>query len=860
MKTLVRWLSSAVGRRPWTVFIAVVVVTVGLGAFVPQIVQDQGNTGFAPDAEELVANDTISHLFGDGASSSVLQIIVSADGGDVFTADGLKVVQDVESAIAASDLAPLLVSDPAQPPIVTFMLPVESAITQGGAAAPASDADLKQLYLGSLGELPPDVAGVASQLVSADKDLAAPSASRGLILVFVNAPSFDDTTDTPAFDPANEFQDFSDLEKQVTDGLAQLDLPAGYTIQPFSFELLFGTGDEFQAEIGRLFGMAAGIIVLILLFVYWVQGRRGTRFAGVRRTFADMLLTMAAILMAITWMQGIGVIMGPKYLGWIGDFGPMSQIVPILLIGLGVDYAIHVTIRYREEVGHGTPVVDSMRTSIHTVGVALVLATVTTAVGFLTNLVSPIPALKDFGILAAVGIASSFLIVMTFVAAFRVLLDRRAEASGRLPVGDLGATKDRVLPKIIGRASVLAERFAWPTVIAAAILGAAGFVGVLHLEAKFSVTDFVPRPNPLLGTYDLLTTEFSGGFGETTKVLVEGDVATPAAHNAMVAMLHDLADVPDVFAVAGMADADSPLSLIAGLTDPQNPAYSQSVADAAAAAGLSADGTVTAGADVAALYDAVAAAAPGVTHGVLHQGTDGGYDAMLISVTTQAGEARAHALAAEFKQAVQPFDAAGLHAVATSDLIINDVVISAMSNSQLSSLVLAVVAAALLLVINFWVEARRPFLGLITILPVALVMLWAFGLFPVLGLAFGPVTATVSALAIGIGVPYMIHITHRFQEDRVRFETAEAAIRSTTTNTGGALAGSAFTTVAGFGILMTASLVPFQQLGLVTGYTILLALVGAILVLPSMLVLWDRWHRRRGEQPVDAEALRRAFE
>ena len=118
-----------------------------------------------------------------------------------------------------------------------------------------------------------------------------------------------------------------------------------------------------------------------------------------------------------------------------------------------------------------------------------------------------------------------------------------------------------------------------------------------------------------------------------------------------------------------------------------------------------------------------------------------------------------------------------------------------------------------------------------------------------------PVTATVSALAIGIGVPYMIHITHRFQEDRIRFDTAEEAIRSTTTNTGGALAGSAFTTVAGFGILMTASLVPFQQLGLVTAYTILLALVGAVIVLPSMLVLWDRWHRARGDQPVDQEEV-----
>lgn len=80
-------------------------------------------------------------------------------------------------------------------------------------------------------------------------------------------------------------------------------------------------------------------------------------------------------------------------------------------------------------------------------------------------------------------------------------------------------------------------------------------------------------------------------------------------------------------------------------------------------------------------------------------------------------------------------------------------------------------------------------------------------------------------------------------------------MKSTLTHTGGALAGSAFTTVAGFGILVTSSLKPFQQLGLVTGYAIGGALLAAIFVLPSLLVLWDRWHRRRGDETFAHAAL-----
>ena len=85
----------------------------------------------------------------------------------------------------------------------------------------------------------------------------------------------------------------------------------------------------------------------------------------------------------------------------------------------------------------------------------------------------------------------------------------------------------------------------------------------------------------------------------------------------------------------------------------------------------------------------------------------------------------------------------------------------------------------------------------------------------------------------------------------MRFDNTEEAIRSTTTHTGGALAGSAFTTAAGFGILMTSTLKPFQQLGEVTFWAIVFALVASVLVLPSMLVLWDRWHERRGDEAID---------
>ena len=145
-------------------------------------------------------------------------------------------------------------------------------------------------------------------------------------------------------------------------------------------------------------------------------------------------------------------------------------------------------------------------------------------------------------------------------------------------------------------------------------------------------------------------------------------------------------------------------------------------------------------------------------------------------------------------------------------------------------------------------------------LPVGLVVLLTFGMMALRGIPFGPVTATISALAVGIGVPFTIHIPHRFLEDRVRLDSTEDAVASTTRHTGAALAGSAFTTMAGFGSLVTSNLTPFRQFGEVTFWAILFALLGSLVLLPSMLVIWDRYHRRRGDELLDTGAVEAALD
>jgi uncharacterized protein len=627
-------------------------------------------------------------------------------------------------------------------------------------------------------------------------------------------------------------------------GIAGMLLALAALIVPSLARVLPDTLPSSLADIdtGSVLGIAA--LVYLVIFGLWTFGSPRV----LRRTTANTFITMLAILLAITWMNGYG---GLRF----GAASPMAQVLPILLIGLGVDYAIHMNSRYQTELARGASVHAGIGIAIRTVGIALVLATITTAVGFLTNVTNQIPALREFGELAAFGIVASFLLMLTVVPAIRELLDRGGERRGTLDPETLRGVEGRALPQLIGRAAVLPRRAAVAAVIASLVLAGVGAFGVTRLETRFSILDFVPTTSPVRGTFDTLLDDFGGGFGETTQLLIEGDVATPEAYNAMVRTTSNLADTENVLLFDEAPVVQSPMSLVASLATSESPTFDPGVGAAASAAGISAeDPTVDPDADVRALYDALFAAAPAQAAGVLADG-DAAYSAALLTVQTQAGEAGATDLREAVAADLEPVTAAGLDAIATSDEIINDVIINTLRDSQVSSLMLTLAAALLLLVVNFWVESRRPMLGVITTIPVVLVVLLSFTLMAAFGIAFGPITATISALAIGIGIPYMIHITHRYLEERVRNPDDDEAIGKTLVHTGGALAGSAATTMAGFGILVVSTTIPFRQFGFVTAYTIGLALLAAVLILPSYLVLWDRWHRRRGEDPVDREAL-----
>jgi hypothetical protein len=865
MASFVRGLTGLARKAPALTIVVVLLLTGVLGFFAGQAEQDQSQESFSPDNPALTASEFAQRTF-QGSTSTIVQIVVEAgEGQDVVSPEGLATAQAVRDGILAGVPAEQL-SAAQGSPVITWLLPVEQSVASGEVPeeALATDDGVGQVYTDALEQLPPEAVGITEGLVAVDEGVAPVDATAALALVFLDSDVI--TAGIEGTDAQTVA--LVDAVQGIVDVVAEIDAPL--ETSAFAFELFFVQDDSFTTEISRLFGTAALIIVVILLLVYLFPPKGDTsRLKALRRAAADTGLTLFVIFASIGWMQGIGTLLGPDYLGVIGAFSPVTQIIPILLIGLGVDYAIHVTSRYREELADGASVDRAVERASTTVGVALLLATMTTVLGFGTNVVNPVPAIADFGILAGVGIAVAFLLMLTFLPAVRILLDRRAEAAGTLPREALGGSSEGRLSRITESTAVLGERFAWSVVVLTLAFGALGGYGLTQLSTEFSFADFVPADNPVRETFLTIEDEFTGGFGEQTQVVIDGDVATVDVHNGTVAATTALAGVDGVLTVGENAAADSVVSRIgqqlqlAQLAESPDPAAAlppgqpvppaEALAAAGAfaqtvtAAGLQPDLTVADGTDVGAVYDALLEVDPAAA-AVIGVG-DAGYVGSQVVVQTQSGAVGALVLADGIRDAFDEVAQAGPAVTPTGNQIITDAIINDLSSSQISSLGLTLVAALVLLVLVFGIRDRRPMLGAITLFPVFLVVLWVFGMMAATGIPFGPVTSTISGLAIGIGVPFTIHITNRFVEDLETEGDVDRALRSTLRHTGGALAGSAFTTAAGFIILVSSSLVPFQQLGLVVAYAILFSLIAAILVLPSLLAIWAR-RTGTGQPPV----------
>ena len=811
MSRLLDGLSWLFTVRPVMTLVALLVITVVLGAGITQMADPADNTVFLPeDSDVTEATDTIETLFGSSQDAISVTLLFR---GDALTPDGLaQIHQVVGSATTDSVVTPFLVPNGVISPTFLFAQALETT----------DFASLSQEQIdGAAAQLP------LGRLIGADDD--------GTTVAIANIRLFED---------GDQDGDKVDDEEALVDAQLQVRDIAVDTSGPLDGS---GLSEATTAEeTDRATGTEMTIIMIVALAVI------GVLLLAFTRSLLDLGLSLLGLILTIVWVIGAQGWMGPNGLGLIGAPNTMTTMVPVMLIGLVVDYAIQTIGLYRESRADGNGARKAARIGLRSVLLPLSLAAVTTVVSFLTNVSSPIPANGDFGIVAAVGVVAGLIVMLALLSSARALIDGRREASGKLgEAKTVSGAIPGVGSAVEALGGLLARRPA-PFLVGIGVITVILGIAATDINTEFNSRDFLPRGGDGIRDVETLDAAF-GGSTDAVQVVVEAELTNDRTIRNILdfGMAFD-DDLRRPEGVVGGISSSFGLLLNDWLTDDGTPddkydAELVAMTEAADQFRLNPD-------DVQAIIDRVEVLDSIAFRQVLHDDTDG-VDTLLIRFDALTGD--------QERTGRMVDDIEGLwfgddeEVTASSGEIIGLEVVGAMTDSQTAAIATTVIAAMVILTLFFWISDGRPELGFVAVFPIVMVLACVLGTMSLAGIPYNVITALITALSIGIGVDYTIHIIHRYEEEFHHSKDPEQAARVTLGTTGSALLGSALTTALGFGVLVFSSLTPFQQFGLVTAITIAYALIAAIVVVPPTMILWGAYqnHRLRSAAQRAAEVL-----
>ena len=133
----------------------------------------------------------------------------------------------------------------------------------------------------------------------------------------------------------------------------------------------------------------------------------------------------------------------------IGYLTLLSIVFAAMLVGLGIDFGIHFTARYQEELERDGSSGDAIGRTIETTGLAIVVGGVTTAAAFYMTLFVDFKGLRELGFIAGSGVLICLFSMITLLPALLTLLDsRQGKAPGPIRVPFLELSASRPLPVI----------------------------------------------------------------------------------------------------------------------------------------------------------------------------------------------------------------------------------------------------------------------------------------------------------------------------------------------------------------------------------------------------------------------------
>ena len=545
--------------------------------------------------------------------------------------------------------------------------------------------------------------------------------------------------------------------------------------------------EKIKSELIYFIGLSILLTIVILFLTY--------------RSFWGIWVPMTGVLTGLIWAVGFMGITGK-------DIDLLIELLPPIMFVVGTSDVIHLITKYIQELKKGLDRREAMRVTISEIGAAIFLTSLTTAIGFASLFISPLPPVKEFGLFAAAGVLFAWAISVILVPNVLLTIPKERLIKSR-GVGNI-VFWDKLLMATY-RFTKNKAKWIW---VGFVVFISISIWGVSQISFNSYLLDDISPQDPTRQSMAFFEDNFYG-----MRPFEMSVTAKNGKEITDLEILRDLDKIEDfVRGQTRMSPALSPSSFIKNA----NRLYkggrdrfyrlpsSQEKVDELLAFGIVSGGTGLIGQilDSTRTQGRISARMPDV-------GTDS-------SIVIQA---RLHDFIAR-ECNTDNFD---YHLTGTA--ILTELNVQYLRESLFSGLILAFLLIAVIM--GFLFRSWRMLL--IGVFPNMIPLLFTAGVMGFAGISLKASTSIIFLVAFGIAVDDTIHFLSRLRLELRAGRSLEGAIQETLMGTGKALVLTTLVLLAGFILLLSSDFGGTYIVGLFTGVTLLVALISDLLLLPVLV-------------------------
>lgn len=589
--------------------------------------------------------------------------------------------------------------------------------------------------------------------------------------------SEDETSTLIIFNLDNN-SDVNAIAKNVIQKTEELNLPEKlyYIGSPM---LLTYISDLMRDDLTNLLPLAFLVIAFILFLSF--------------RSISGVLLPLLIAIIAIVWSLGSMAFLDIK-------MSMISNNIPIILLAIGSAYTIHVINRINKV--SQSKEADVIATALAFVLIPLILAALTTIIGFVSFIFGAyLNMIVDFGIFTALGTLFASLLSIFFVPAILEVVNYKGKKN--IKQKEHSYITNYFLKPI----NALLIKRPKTILIFWMVLIAISIVGMSSIKRSVDIQEYFKKNNPTRLAEKIMIEKFGG----TKPIFVhfKGNMQSPKVLKTMIKTSEHMEKSPDVYTSMSIAKLIAEINL--NITNTRGiPNKSEQIEQL---------WFLLEGNEV-------------LNRFVNEDLTEG----IIISKFKSPDNESKKEFAKYMRAFIATNSSKDCEIEITGMPFVDITMDQSLINSQIGSILIAILFVIILvgIILRSWIS------GLYASIPIIATIMLLFGFMGLTGISLNIATVLVASVALGIGIDYSIHIISHFNESYKKSQDLYASIQESILISGNAIIINVISVSAGFLILVFSEMVPLQYFGLLIALSMVSSCLGALTLLPSILILMNK--------------------